>query len=548
MIGHFQTMLAGIVANPARPIGELPLLTDTETQQLLYWNNTKTDYPADKSIVELFERQVIKTPNAIAVSYGQKQLTYEQLNSRANQLGHYLQTKGVGQEVLVGLCVDRFVEAIVSMLGILKAGGAYVPLEPDYPQERLAYMLEDSQVPVLITQSTLAANLPEHQAQIVCLDTDWEAISTQSSDNLNQQIKPTNLAYVIYTSGSTGQPKGVAAIQQAVIRLVFETNYVQIQPDDIIAQASNISFDAATFEIWGALLHGAKLVGITKEVMLSPEQLAQQLQVQKMTILFVTTALFNQLVSVVPDIFKHLRTLLFGGEAVDPSWVAEVLKKGPPQRLLHVYGPTESTTFSTWYLVESVPEGATNLPIGIPISNTTIAVLDRHLQPVSIGVPGELYIGGDGLARGYLKRPELTAEKFIADPFASNSRLYKTGDLVRYYRDGNIEFKGRIDDQVKVRGFRIELGEIEAILSKHQQVREAVVIVREDQPGNKRLTAYVLPYSERPTSSALRGFLKERLPEYMVPVAFVIMEAFPLTPNGKVNRRAPSSTRHRRRA
>ncbi|MEG4503173.1 amino acid adenylation domain-containing protein [Microcoleus sp. F6_B4] len=537
-IGHFQTLLAGIVANPDRPIGELPLLTDAETQQLLLWNNTTTDYPADKSIVELFERQVTKTPDAIAVSYEQEQLTYGQLNSRANQLGHYLQTKGVGKEVLVGLCLDRSVGAIVAMLGILKAGGAYVPLEPDYPQERLAYMLEDSQVPVLITQSALTANLPEHQAQIVYLDTDWQAISKESSDNLNVEIEPTNLAYVIYTSGSTGKPKGVAAIQQAVIRLVFETNYVQIQSDDCIAQASNISFDAATFEIWGALLHGAKLVGITKEVMLSPEQLAQQLQAQKITILFVTTALFNQLVSVVPDIFKHLRTLLFGGEAVDPSWVAEVLKKGAPQRLLHVYGPTESTTFSTWYLVESVPEKATNLPIGSPISNTTIYVLDRHLQPVPTGVPGELYIGGDGLARGYLNRPELTSEKFIADPFASDARLYKTGDLVRYLPDGNIEFKGRIDNQVKVRGFRIELGEIEAILSKHQQVREAVVTVREDQPGNKRLTAYVLPYLEKPTSSALRGFLKERLPEYMVPVAFVIMEAFPLTPNGKVDRRA----------
>jgi len=537
-IGHFQTLLTGIVANPDRAIGELPLLTSAETQQLLLWNNTKTDYPADKSIVELFERQVTKTPDAIAVSYEQEQLTYAQLNSRANQLGHYLQTKGVGKEVLVGLCVDRSVEAIVAMLGILKAGGAYVPLEPDYPQERLAYMLEDSQVPVLITQSTLTANLPENQAQIVYLDTDWQAISRESNDNLNVEIKPTSLAYVIYTSGSTGKPKGVAAIQQAVIRLVFETNYVQIQSDDCLAQASNISFDAATFEIWGALLHGAKLVGITKEAMLSPEQLAQQLQAQKITILFVTTALFNQLVSVVPDIFKNLRTLLFGGEAVDPSWVAEVLKKGPPQRLLHVYGPTESTTFSTWYLVESVSEGATNLPIGSPISNTTIYVLDRHLQPVPIGVPGELYIGGDGLARGYLNRPELTSEKFIADPFGSDARLYKTGDLVRYLRDGNIEFKGRIDNQVKVRGFRIELGEIEALLSKHPQVREAVVIVREEQPGNKRLTGYVLPYLEKPTSSALRGFLKERLPEYMVPVAFVIMEAFPLTPNGKVDRRA----------
>jgi len=536
-IGHFQTLLAGIVANPDWPIGELPLLTAEENQLFESWNNTKTNYPADKSIGELFERQVEKTPDAIAVTYAQEQLTYKQLNCRANQLGDYLQARGVGPEVLVGLCVDRSLDAIVAMLGIIKAGGAYVPIDPDYPQDRIAYILSDARVPVLITQSTRRANLPEHQAVLVCLDTDWQEISTFGSDNVKSEVKPTSLAYLIYTSGSTGKPKGVAVLQQAISRLVFETNYVQLQPSDCMAQASNISFDAATFEIWGTLLHGAKLVGITKEMLLSPEALANQLREQKIAILFVTTALFNQLVSVVPDIFQHLSTLLFGGEAVDPSWVATVLEKGPPRRLLHVYGPTESTTFSTWYLVESVPAGATNLPIGSPISNTTIYVLDRHLQPVPIGVPGELYIGGDGLARGYLNRPELTAARFIDNPFGSG-RLYKTGDLVRYLPDGNIEFKGRIDNQVKVRGFRIELGEIEALLSKHPQVREAVVIVREDQPGNKRLTGYVLPYLEPPTSSALRGFLKERLPEYMVPAAFVIMEAFPLTPNGKVDRKA----------
>ncbi|MDY6802251.1 MAG: amino acid adenylation domain-containing protein [Cyanobacteriota bacterium] len=534
-IGHFQTLLAGIVANPDRQLGELPLLTDAEERLFQSWNDTKTNYPAEKTLAELFEDQVEKTPDAIAVSYGGEQLTYEQLNRRANQLGHYLQARGVGPEVLVGLCLDRSPEAIAAMLGIIKAGGAYVPIDPDYPPERIAYILSDAGVPVLISNSTLLGKLPEHEAVLVCLDRDWEAIATFSSDNLPMEVTPTSLAYLIYTSGSTGKPKGVAAIQRAVTRLVFDTNYVEIQQSDCIAQASNISFDAATFEIWGALLRGAKLAGISKEALLSPEQLATQLREEKIAILFVTTALFNQLVSVVPDIFQHLRTLLFGGEAVDPSWVAEALKKGPPQRLLHMYGPTESTTFSTWYLIESVPKDATNLPIGSSISNTTIYVLDKNLQRVPIGVPGELYIGGDGLASGYLNRAELTAERFIENPYESD-RLYKTGDLVRYLRDGNIEFKGRIDNQVKVRGFRIELGEIEALLSKHPQVREAAVIVREDRPGNKRLTGYILPYSEPPTSTTLRGFLKERLPEYMVPGAFVVMEAFPLTPNGKVNR------------
>ncbi|WP_158517254.1 non-ribosomal peptide synthetase [Moorena producens] len=543
MVGHFQTLLGGIVADPEQRIGELPLLTAAERHQLLVeWNDTKRPYPDDQCIHQLFEAQVKKTPNAIAVVYESQTLTYQELNQRANQLAHYLESLGVTTETLVGICIERSLDMIVGLLGILKAGGAYVPLDPDYPQDRIAYILSDSQVPLLITQSRLLAKLPDfsgtvHQTQIVCLDKDWQVIGTYTNDNLESQVKPTSLAYLIYTSGSTGKPKGVAVIQQAISRLVFESNYVELQASDCIAQANNISFDAATFEIWGALLHGAQLVGITKAVMLSPEELATQLREQKITILFVTTALFNQLVSVVPDIFKHLRTMLFGGEAVDPSWVAEVLKKGAPQRLLHVYGPTESTTFSTWYLVKSVPLGATNLPIGSPISNTTIYVLDRQLEPVPIGVPGELYIGGDGLARGYLNRPQLTASRFIDNPFGTG-RLYKTGDLVRYLPEGNIEFNGRIDNQVKLRGFRIELGEIEALLATHPQVREAVVILREDQPGNKRLIGYVLPFLEQPTSSALRSFLKERLPEYMLPAAFVIMEALPLTPNGKVDRRA----------
>ncbi len=552
MTGHFQTLLAGIVANPQASVGTLPLLTECERHQLLVeWNDTCTAYPDTKSIHQVFEEQVEQTPNAIAVVYEDESLTYRELNERANQLAHYLQSLGVGTEVLVGICVERWsktlpkasLEMIVGILAILKAGGAYVPFDPAYPQERLAYMLNDSQVSILLTQEQLRAQIPETNAQVVCLDTDWEpVISKYSQENTTSNASSHNLAYVIYTSGSTGKPKGITVTHQAVNRLVCNTDYVKLTANHRVAQASNAAFDAATFEIWGALLNGARLVGITKEVLLSPPQLATQLQEQQIDFLFVTTALFNQLVSQVPGIFKSLQTVLFGGEAVEPNWVRTVLHQ-PPKRLLHVYGPTENTTFSSWYLVQEVPEGATNLPIGQPIANTQIYILDRHLQPVPIGVPGELCIGGDGLARGYLNRPDLTEEKFIPNSIAeaqltSSKKLYKTGDLGRYLPDGNIEFIGRIDNQVKIRGFRIELAEIEVVLTQHPQVGDAIVIAREDKPGIKSLAAYVISEGKQLTSSELRSFLKEKLPDYMIPASFTVLEAFPITPNGKVDRRA----------
>jgi acyl-coenzyme A synthetase/AMP-(fatty) acid ligase/acyl carrier protein len=326
-----------------------------------------------------------------------------------------------------------------------------------------------------------------------------------------------------------------------VNRLVFNTNYINLEPNDVVAQVSNYSFDAATFEIWGALLHGVRLVGFSKDVVLSPKDFANQLRQQEISVLFLTTALFNQIAKQVPSAFNSVRNLLFGGEAVDPRWVKEVLKNEPPQRLLHVYGPTESTTFASWYLVPDVSQEATTIPIGRPLSNTQIYLLDAQLQPVPIGVPGELYIGGAGLARGYLNRPDLTAERFIPNPFSKaegSDRLYKTGDLARYLPDGNIEFLGRIDHQVKIRGFRIELGEIETAIAQHPHVRENIVIAREDVPGNKQLVAYVVPDPENvPTLRELRGFLKDKLPDYMVPSAFVFLESLPLTPNGKVDRR-----------
>ncbi|MCA1992516.1 MAG: non-ribosomal peptide synthetase, partial [Coleofasciculus sp. S288] len=493
--------------------------------------------------------------NAIALIFEDKQLTYRELNNRSNQLAHYLQKLGVGSEVLVGLCVERSVETIVGMLGILKAGGAYVPLDPSYPPERLRFMIEDARLLVLLTQQHLVERLETHNTHIVCLDTDWDTIDHESQENPTSSATSNNLAYVIYTSGSTGKPKGVAVPHKAVNRLVFNTNYINIEPSDKVAQVSNTSFDAATFEIWGTLLQGAQLVGINKNITLSPHDFALQLRQKGISILFLTTALFQQIARDVPHAFAPLRCFLFGGETVDPRWVKKVLKKEPPQQLIHVYGPTESTTFSSFYWVQDVPEEATSIPIGRPITNTQIYLLDGQLKPVPIGVPGELYIGGDGLARGYLNRPELMTKHFIPNPFGNEqqARLYKTGDLACYQPDGNIEFLGRLDNQVKIRGFRIELEEIEAVLNQHSAIAEAVIIVQEDVPDDKHLVAYIVPDNQHENpksdsplvrggiqnlkSSDLRQFLKEKLPQHMVPSAYVVLDSLPLTPNGKVNRR-----------
>ena len=539
MLGHLQTLLKGVVANPEQLLANLQMLTEGEQYQLVEeWNDTKADYP-EQCVQQLFEVQVKRAPEAVAMVFEGEQLTYHELNCRANQLAHYLRKLGVGPEILVGICVERSIEMIVGLLGILKAGGAYVPLDPAYPRERLLFMLEDTQAPVLLTQQHLLARLPGREAEVLCLDTHWDVIAQESMADPISGATPDDLAYVIYTSGSTGMPKGVAITHRAINRLIFNTNYIQVDPVDRVAQASNASFDAATFEIWGALLHGARLVGIPKNVVLSPLDLAAQIREQEVSVLFLTTALFNQLASEVPWAFNSLCHLLFGGEAVEPRWVRKVLKHGPPKRLLHVYGPTESTTFSSWHLLQEVPEGATTVPIGRPIANTQLYLLDAHLNPVPVGVSGELYIGGDGLARGYFNRPELTAERFIPHPFSDvpGARLYQTGDVGRYRVNGIIEFLGRRDTQVKVRGFRIELGEIEAVLGRHTAVREAVVMARDDIPGDKRLVAYVVPEQKQALLTRdLRSFLKERLPDYMVPTAFVVLEALPLNANGKVDR------------
>jgi amino acid adenylation domain-containing protein len=545
MLGHFQTLLQGIVANPEQRISELPILTEAQRHRVLAeWNNTKRDYPKEKCVHELFERRAERTPDAVAVIFEKRQLTYKELNRRANQLAHYLRKLGVQPETRVGVYMERSLEMIVGLLSILKAGGAYVPLDLGYPGERMGFMLADSRTRFLLTQKWLSDKLPEWRGESVALDPDWEPFAREPDDNPASGATAENLAYVIYTSGSTGTPKGVAIPHRAITRLVVNGGYADVRPDDRVAQASNCSFDAATFEIWGALLNGARLVGIRGDVLLSPKEFAGQIERERISILFLTTALFNEMSRLIPAAFKSMRHLLFGGEAVDPGCVAAILQHGPPERLLHVYGPTETTTFASWYLVKSVGAGAATIPIGRPIANTEIYLLDHHLKPVPVGVPGELYIGGDGLARGYLNNPELTAEKFISHPFSDDreARLYKTGDLGRYRPDGDIEFLGRLDNQVKIRGFRIEPGEIENVLAQNPAVEQAVVLPREDSVAT-RLVTYVVPSREpAPTAQELRDFLKKKLPDYMIPSAFVFLESFPLTPNGKVDRRALSDS------
>ncbi len=532
MLGHFQILLAGIVADPDRSLSSLPLLSTTEQQQLLNWNQTQVDYPA-VCVHHLFEAQVERTPDAIAVVFADQQLSYRQLNDRANQLAHDLQKLGVGAEVLVGICVDRSLEMIVGVLGILKAGGAYVPLDPTYPIERLAWMLKDAQVPVLLTQQHLVSQLPPNAATIVCLG---QNLTQQSTANPISNTTPDNLVYVIYTSGSTGQPKGVMIEQRSLV------NYTQaaianwkLNRGDRVLQFASFSFDTSAEEIFPCLTSGATLVLRTETLISSIAAFLQTCKAQKLTVLDLPTAYWHELTAglaqaqlTLPD---SVRLVIIGGEKAQIDRLTLWQQVSDRVRLLNTYGPTEATIVATQWECKS----ALSVPIGAPISNVQIYVLDSGLQPVPIGVSGELYIGGVGLARGYRDRPDLTAEKFISHPFTPGARLYKTGDWGRYLPDGNLEYLGRIDNQVKLRGFRIELSEIELALNSHDSIQTAIVRLREDS-SSKRLVAYLVLQSEQTLDvTTLRGYLKEKLPEYMVPAAFVVLDALPLTPNGKID-------------
>jgi len=536
-MAEFETLLAGIVANPNQIIAKLPILPTTEQQLLASWNNTQTAYPEDLCIHQLFETQVEKTPDAIAVVFEDKQISYRELNLRANQLAHYLQSLGVGSEVLVGLCVERSLEMVVGVLGILKAGGAYVPLDYAYPEERLAFMLQDAQVSVLLTQEKLKSGLPKHQAEIICLDTNWQSID-YGLDNPTNSVTSNNLAYIIYTSGSTGQPKGVQIQHRSAVNLL---NAIAQEPgltaEDTLLSVTSLSFDIAVSEILLPLSVGAKLVLVSREVAADSTQLLKALTTSGATFMQPTPVTWRLLLAAGWQGSPQLK-MISTGEALPRDLANQLLPKGAC--LWNLYGPTETTIWSTGYKVTT---GNKAIGIGCPLANTQIYILDSHLQPVPIGISGELYIGGEGLARGYLNRPDLTAERFISNPFSPNpkSRLYKTGDLARYLPDGHIEYLGRIDYQVKLRGFRIELGEIETALLQHPVVKEAVVIIREDTPNENSLVGYIVAETGEDSLQVilqLRQFLKQQLPDFMVPTIFMALEAMPLTPNGKVDRKA----------
>ena len=577
MLRHLGVLLEGLIGGPELPLDQLRMLSSAETHQLeREWNDTAASYPR-RTLHELFAAQAQAAPGRPALRFGERELGYGELERRSNQLARHLRALGVGAETAVGLCLWPDVELGVGVLGILKAGGAYVPLDAAYPPERLALMAADAGVAVVLTQESLLPRLSGLAAagvRPVALDAGWAEIARLPAAPLGgASAGALSLAYVTYTSGSTGRPKGIGIPHGAVCRLVLGADYLPFGPGERLGQAASISFDAATFELWGALLHGGTVVGVARETALSPAALAAQVGGGGITALFLTTALFNQVVRESPGAFAPLRHLLFGGEAVDPACVAAALAAGPPGRLLHVYGPTESTTFATWHRVEEVAAGAVTVPIGRPLANTRAYVVDPAGRPVPIGVAGELWLGGDGLARGYVGQPELTAAAFVPDGFGgvAGGRLYRTGDQVRQRADGCLEFLGRRDGQVKVRGFRIELGEIEAALAAAPGVRDCAVLLREDGPGERRLVACVVTRPDaqaaRPApapgataaagpdaaaaadqaappapaalpASALREHLRRRLPEHMVPSLWYGLEALPLNANGKVDRAA----------
>lgn len=541
---HFHLLLESMIEDPGQDIANIPLLTGDENRQIVIkWNDTEARYPHNQCIHQLFEAQVEQTPGAVAVVYEDQQLTYEELNNRSNQLAHYLIEHGVNPEARVGLCLQRSFEMIIGMLGILKAGGAYVPIDPEYPQQRIDYLLKDSGVALLLTQANMIYNDVEDEAlACFCLDRDWIVVSSYSSNNPAVRVNPINLAYIIYTSGSTGKPKGVAVPHRAVNRLLFNNKYMDLDSGRTILQTAPISFDAATFEIWAALLHGAKCV-LYGERIPTPEKLEEVIVSSIIDTLWLTTALFNLIVDEKPEVLSHVKYVMTGGEAVSTEHIKRAYERCGNTQFMNMYGPTENTTFTSYYSISSQPDISRTIPIGKPVGNTSIYILDIELNPVPIGVAGELYTGGEGLARGYLDRPELTAEKFIPNPFSKRQgeRLYRTGDLVCYLPDGNIQFLCRIDNQVKVRGYRIELGEIESALMEQPGVRSSIVLALtySGTPESKYLTAYVVPEDNVILDqNQLRHSLGVALPGYMVPSFFVFLFQLPLTTNGKVDHKA----------
>lgn len=551
MRGHYLTLLESGLADPDRPVGTLPLLTPAERQQIVVeWNQTRADYPRDCCIHQLVEAQVARTPEAVAVVADGEEWTYRRLNERANRLAHHLRGLGVGPGVLVGVCLRRSAEMIIGVLGILKAGGAYVPLDPNYPADRLAFLLEDTQAPVILTQQPLRDRVPQTAAQVVCLDAIDDVLARQSGDNPADPGDPERLAYVIYTSGSTGKPKGVVLRHGPVVNLIDWVNKTfQVGAGDRLLFVTSLNFDLSVYDIFGILAAGATNRVASSEELRDPEGLLRTLCREAITFWDSAPPMLQQLAPFFggvkePGRNKHLRLVFLSGDWIPVPLPDAVRGVFPQAKVVSLGGATEAAIWSNYYRIGKVDPAWPSIPYGVPIQNARYHVLDPHLQPVPVGVPAELHIGGICLADGYLHRPELTAEKFVPDPFSAlfdfgGTRLYKTGDLARYFPDGNLEFLGRIDNQVKVRGYRIELGEIEAVLAQHPAVREAVVVARKDAAGGKSLAGYVVAKpGQALDAESLRGHLKGRLPDYMVPTYLMVLPALPLNPNGKIDRKA----------
>ncbi|HEY52372.1 MAG TPA: amino acid adenylation domain-containing protein [Caldilineae bacterium] len=549
MMGHFQNLLAGVAAAPDQPLSRLPLLSAEERAEVLHAFPEPQPFPAERTLVEWFEAQVERTPQRVALTFVDERYTYRALNARANQLAHYLRRRGVGPETPVGLLLERSAETVIAILGALKAGGAYVPIDPVYPLERMAFMLADTKAPLLITQGSLMERAAELEIEALSLDDAWEEIQQEPEDNPAIALDPENLAYVIYTSGSTGRPKGVLIPHTNVVRLLTATEpWYHFDENDVWTLFHSYAFDFSVWEIWGALLYGGRLVVVPYLVSRSPESFYDLLLTEGVTVLNQTPSAFRQLIRAAAEAETPaetpLRWVIFGGEALELQslrpWF-DLFGDEKPQ-LVNMYGITETTVHVTYRPISraDVEAGAGSV-IGRPIPDMTLYVLDRQGEPQPFGVPGELHVGGAGIARGYLDRPALSADRFVPDPFGGDpgARLYKAGDLARLLPDGDVEYLGRIDFQVKIRGFRVELGEIESVLVRHENVRESVVLVREDSPGDKRLVAYVTPVGNNDVDAGvLRVHCLRSLPDYMVPAAFVVLDAIPLNPNGKVDRRA----------